>query len=32
MYFCVASGKVENLYSNTEKLLLPYIKNDSEAY
>lgn len=32
MYFSVASGKVKYIYSNIEKLLLPYIKNDSETY
>lgn len=32
MYFCAASGKVKNIYSNVEKLLLSHIKNNSEAY
>lgn len=31
MYFCAASGKVKNIYSNIDKLLLSYIKNDSET-
>lgn len=31
MYFCAASGKVKNIYSNIEKLLLSYIKSDSET-
>lgn len=32
MYFSVASDKVKNTYSNIGKLLVPYVKNDSEIY